>query len=149
MRKLVAGEKIGSLQVHLLLPWHINSVHWVDLTIQNDSDVTWPGMTTDRTHAVIIDARWLSAEGVFNPCCSLPMLLGQDLAPGEVLRTPFLLYAPGAPGDWTLEIGLKQQGSGWFRDTGGTGVQSYTVPLVRRPQLSGEAPARAAVPENR
>ena len=58
------------------------------------------------------------------------MLLGRDLRPGEVLRTPFLVYAPNEPADWTLEIGLMQRGSGWFRDTGGTASLSYPLRLV-------------------
>lgn len=131
MRALVPEERNGTITADLAPPWFTNSVHWVDLTIQNQSKVTWPGMTADREHAVSIRAQWVSAAGIVNPCCSLPMLLGRDLGPGEILHTPFLIYAPSAPGDWTLELGLEQRGSGRFIDTGGSAYQRYTMPLVR------------------
>lgn len=130
MRELEPDEKTGTISANLTSPWLANSIHHIDLTIRNDSKTTWPGRTTDRDHAVSINSRWVSAAGVVNPCCSLPMLLGRDLRPGEVLRTPFLVYAPNEPADWTLEIGLMQRGSGWFRDTGGTASLSYPLRLV-------------------
>ena len=130
MRALDAHEKVGTVDVALPAIWPRNSVQWVDITVGNDSNVTWPGMTTDRAHAISINARWISDTGEVNPCCSLPMLLGQDLAPGESLTTPFLLYAPVRPGNWRLEIGLTQKGSGWFGDTGGTAILRHPIQLI-------------------
>ena len=129
MRSLGAEEKRGTIEVALPEAWQGNSVQWVDLSIRNDSDVVWPGMTTDRPHAISINSRWVSDTGAVNPCCSLPMLLGRDLAPGDTLTTPFLLYAPVKPGDWTLEIGLSQKGFGWFGDTGGTALLRHSIEL--------------------
>ncbi len=150
MRSLDAGEKRGTIEVALPEAWQGNSVRWVDLTIRNDSAVVWPGMTTDRPHAISIDSRWISDTGVVNPCCSLPMLLGHDLAPGETLTTPFMLYTPVQPGQWTLEIGLSQKGSGWFGDTGGTAILRHSIELFApgtRPVDDGNLPASEAQSE--
>ena len=63
------------------------------------------------------------------------------------MTTPFMLYTPVQPGQWTLEIGLSQKGSGWFGDTGGTALLRHPIELFApgtRPAADGNRPASEA-----
>jgi hypothetical protein len=69
--------------------------------------------------SVQLQARWWEARtgrvvelGEMTP-------LGHDVRPGESVRAQVGLAAPKQPGDYVVEIGLVQQGSGWLGDTAG------------------------------
>lgn len=97
--------------------------------VVNESDWPWPGLSTARRGRVAVGARWIALpQGTtwrIDP--SLP--LARDLDPGERLRFTLTSLLPTRPGRYRLEIGLLQEGSGWFADRGGRGLFTTEVEI--------------------
>ena len=56
----------------------------------------------------------------------------RDLAPGETTRAQAGSWIP-PPGDYDLELGVVQSGSGWFSDTAGRGTVRRRVTVTPPP----------------
>ena len=66
-----------------------------------------------------IQARWRDARTGRVVALDESTPLARDLRPGESVRAQVGLAAPKQPGDYVVEIGLVQQGSGWLGDAAG------------------------------
>lgn len=98
---------------------------WV--TVENRSRVRWPGLSTLTRGTVALQARWSDAATGALQLESLTSPLARDLGPGERIRVQVGSMVP-PPGDYVLEIGLLQEGVGWFADQpGGKGVLRHRV----------------------
>ena len=90
------------------------------------SSAPWPGLTARARGRVVLQARWRDAAGAV-ALAGEPGLLARDLAPGESVEARVGSMTP-RPGSYTLEIGLLQDGVGWFAEQpGGTGLVTATV----------------------
>jgi hypothetical protein len=88
------------------------------VTIENRSHETWPGFRADPNGLVHIGYRWLDAPAQTTPLTRVPV----DLRPGDHVRLPFLVRAPGQPGRHRVRITLVQLGGAWFDESGGPSV---------------------------
>lgn len=105
-----------------LPPAFLAGVHrYVPALVTNTSDVPWPGLSTSPTHRVAVESRWIPVDGGPPIDGGGPVPLMTDLGPGQSVKVWVSAYPP-QPGDYTLEIGLLQVGTGWFADTGGEGL---------------------------
>jgi hypothetical protein len=116
---------------------------WVGLPVDvsNRSRTVWPGLTTRIAGRVALQARWVAPDG--RALEGLPSPLAHDLAPGERVRVIVGSMTPPA-GEYVLEIGLLQEGSGAFAaPTGETRILRRRVRVVPwgRPQFERPAPA--------
>jgi hypothetical protein len=103
---------------------------WVD--VRNDGDVTWPGLTVGGEGAVALQARWRRAGSGDVVRAGSPVPLARDLAPGETIRAQVGSWIP-PPGDYDLELGVVQSGSGWFSDSAGRGTLRRRVTVTPPP----------------
>jgi hypothetical protein len=86
---------------------------WV--RVGNDGDAIWPGATTREPGRIALQARWRDAtSGVLVRESPLEPL-ARDLAPGETMEA-FIGTMMPPPGQYHLEVGLVQDGVGWFND---------------------------------
>lgn len=110
-------------QISLTLPprFIAGGHRYVPALVTNTSDVPWPGLSTSRTHRVAVESRWVPVDGGPSIDAAGPVPLMTDLAPGESVPVWVSVYPP-QPGEYTLEIGVLQVGTGWFADTGGEGI---------------------------
>jgi hypothetical protein len=101
------------------------------LRVVNESGSTWPGLSTAPRGRVAVAARWIALpEGtVWRVDPAVP--LARDLGPGEKLRLVLTSLPPTRPGRYRIEIGLLQEGSGWFADRQGRGL--FTTELEVAP----------------
>jgi hypothetical protein len=107
---------------------------WV--RVGNDGDAIWPGATTREAGRIALQARWRDATSGVVVRESPLEPLARDLAPGETMEA-FIGTMMPPPGQYHLEVGLVQDGVGWFNDG------SDDVAIVR-----GEAAIRAwSMPE--
>lgn len=97
---------------------------WID--VRNDGASPWPGLSATPTHAVALQARWRDAATGRLVYEEFPVPLARDLAPGESVRAQVNSLVPRA-GDYVFEIGLLQDGVGWFVEHGGSGVLRIPV----------------------
>jgi hypothetical protein len=86
---------------------------WV--RVGNDADVIWPGATTRQAGRVGLQVRWRDAASGAVVRESAIEPLARDLAPGETMEA-FVGTLMPPPGTYTVELGLLQQGVGWFND---------------------------------
>ena len=105
----------------------VSGLHgWFAVTVSNTGSAPWPGLTARARGRVVLQARWRDAAGAV-ALAGEPGLLARDLAPGESVEARVGSMTP-RPGSYTLEIGLLQDGVGWFAEQpGGTGLVTATV----------------------
>jgi hypothetical protein len=97
------------------------SFTWLWVDVSNDGRVVLPGMAGAVPGSVQLQARWWDAHTGRVVALGEMTPLGRDLRPGESMRAQVGLAAPKQPGDYVVEIGLVQQGTGWLGDgAGGT-----------------------------
>jgi hypothetical protein len=131
---LPPGARIAGLAGELPAALTADRFVWFWVDVRNDGDARWPGLSVRDEVRVALQLRWrdprsgaLVREGALYP-------LAVDLAPGETVRAQAGTWVPPA-GEYDLEIGVVQAGSGWFSETGGGGM------LRRRVRV--DAPARS------
>jgi hypothetical protein len=96
--------------------------------VRNDGAAPWPAQTSHAEGRVAVQVRWrVPGQDVKYADTVTP--LGRDLAPGETARIEIPVVPPGR-GPVELEIGLVQQGRGWFVDLGGEGARRFPVEVV-------------------
>src|SRR6185503_7061101 len=81
----------------------------VPVRIRNTSTATWPGVALDETYLVRLSYTWRSATGdtlaiPWRLWTRLPM----DVRPGEVVDAPVAVRLPSQPGDYRLEVIVRQ-----------------------------------------
>src|SRR5439155_1417539 len=109
----------------------VSGLHgWFAVTVTNSGSAPWPGLTTHARGRVALQARWRDTTGAV-VLEGEPGLLARDLAPGESVEVPVGSMMP-RPGSYTLEIGLSQDGIGWFAEQPG-GARPVTAPVRARP----------------
>jgi hypothetical protein len=86
---------------------------WV--RVGNNADVIWPGATSREPGRVALQVRWrdMASGNVVRESPVEP--LARDLAPGETMEAFVGTLLP-PPGSYSVELGLLQQGVGWFND---------------------------------
>jgi hypothetical protein len=92
------------------------------LRVVNESTETWPGLSTASHGRVGIAARWIALPEDKPWRVDPAVPLARDLAPGGKVRLVLTSLPPTRPGRYRLEIGLLQEGSGWFADRSGRGL---------------------------
>jgi hypothetical protein len=83
--------------------------------VGNESDVIWPGATTREPGRLALQARWRDATSGVVVHESPLEPLARDLAPGQTVEAFVGTMLP-PPGQYHLEVGLLQEGVGWFND---------------------------------
>jgi hypothetical protein len=114
MRGRITGE-VPRLAVSGFHGWF-----WVD--VRNAGDATWPGLSARAPGRVGLAARWRdpATGGVVLEGFTVP--LARDLPPGGHMLAQVETMIPPS-GRYRLEIGLVQEGQGWFADRpGGAGI---------------------------
>ena len=112
---------------------------WFAVTVSNRGSAPWPGLTTRTRGRVALQARWRDTAGAL-VLEGEPGLLARDLAPGESVEVRVGSMMP-RPGSYTLEIGLVQDGVGWFAEQPG-GARPVTATVRARPWGEASAPQR-------
>jgi hypothetical protein len=97
----------------------------VEVEVRNDSDRTWPGLTSHSHGRIGVHVRWHAPDGS-STYGKAPVPLARDLRPGETLRLA-VEAVPIGLGSQELEIGLIQEERGWFSDLDGTGSMRGVV----------------------
>ncbi|MEW6273133.1 MAG: hypothetical protein AB1689_27970, partial [Thermodesulfobacteriota bacterium] len=136
---LDARDRRGSLATGDVPAEQTSGTHrWFWLEVSNDGGAPWPGLAAARTYTVALQARWRDAASGRIVLEEEPVPLARDLAPGEAMRAQVDALAP-PPGDYVLEIGLLQDGVGWFAESGGTGMLRFPVGVRATPAGEGAA----------
>ena len=112
---------------------------WV--RVGNDADVVWPGATTREAGRVALQVRWRDAASGEVVRESTVEPLARDLGPGETLEA-FVGTLMPPPGVYNVELGLLQQGVGWFND--GSDDQGLVRGEATIRALGGPPPAAPA-----
>jgi len=123
--ELEAADRRGRIALHAAaLPPQQHVWLWAD--VANESGRTWPGFTIEVPGAVGVQSRFRDPETgrIVGPAIVSP--LGVDLEPGRSTRVRVAAQVP-PPGAYVLEVGLVQDGFGWFADRPGGGA------VLRRP----------------
>jgi hypothetical protein len=81
----------------------------VPVRIRNTGTATWPGVALDETYIVRLSYTWRSAAG--DPW-AIPWRLWTrlpiDVRPGEAVEVPLAVRLPPQPGDYRLEVVVRQ-----------------------------------------
>ena len=101
----------------------VSGLHgWFTVTVTNASGAPWPGLTARAPGRVALQARWRQPASGAVMLEGEPGLLARDLAPGESIEVQVGSMMP-PPGIYALEIGVVQEGVGWFAEqAGGSGL---------------------------
>lgn len=86
----------------------------IPVTVVNRGDCVWPAVGLLERGLVGLDYRWIPPDGAPEvPQFAVPMFrLLDDVPPGSSAEGAIMLWPPkGAPGPWTLEIRLFQEGT--------------------------------------
>lgn len=91
----------------------------VNLLVKNISPAEWPAVgDADGRYAVAVGARWRDNTGTLagapSPFRDLPF----DVEAGDTVGLSLEITAPAEPGEYLLELDLRQEGVGWFADHG-------------------------------
>ena len=85
--------------------------------VRNTGDALWKALPQIEDYSlppgeVHLGLSWIKQDGSLweDQACSLPC----DVAPGQEVEVPMLVRPPAAPGEYTLQLGLYAEGSGWF-----------------------------------
>jgi len=97
------------------------------VTIRNNSPVTWPGYDVADDHAVglgyhLLDKRARMLRFDNNPRA----YLAGDLPPGAEITLTLPIQAPDEPGNYWVELAVVQERVSWFEQAGGVTLR---VPL--------------------
>lgn len=87
----------------------------IEVFVRNDSSVTWPASA--RLH---VGNHWRSPNDELLVLNDARALVDGDVSPGEERIVRMEVVAPGAPGEYVLEIDLVQEHVNWFADRGST-----------------------------
>jgi hypothetical protein len=79
--------------------------HAVGVVVRNIGGAAWP---------VTLHGRWLRADGSTVKEDGGAARMPYDLEPGDTAGLSLQIDAPEAPGDYTLELDVVQEGVGWF-----------------------------------
>jgi hypothetical protein len=91
----------------------------VEVLVKNTSSVEWPAVGGfDGQYAVKLAARWGQKAQERAADAPYSKRLPFDVEPRDTVGLALEIAAPAEPGDYTLEIGLMQDGVGWFADHG-------------------------------
>lgn len=103
-----------------------NEVRAIEMTVRNDSTVTWPSTGLQR---VCVSYHWrdgdrntLVYDGERTP-------LPRDIEPGETLRVWVVVKAPSVCGNLTLSLTLVQEYYAWFDEMGAPPAERL-VPIL-------------------
>jgi hypothetical protein len=106
----------------------------VDVRVTNTSDTTWPALGNERGHfRVKVSNSWRKPDGQRVSQGNAFGTFLSDVEPGKTVEVPLPITAPQIPGEYLLEIDLRQDHVAWFRERGST-------PLVLRVAVSSGAP---------
>lgn len=85
--------------------------------VKNLGDASWPAVgTKDFRYQVNMGNRWRSGGA---PTEDNRAAMKADLPPGGEVEITLTVNAPGAPGEYTLEIDMVHEGVTWFKEKGG------------------------------
>jgi hypothetical protein len=151
LRELPAAVRRGRVRGRVEHRMVAGAHAWVWVHVENRSPVPWPGLSLPGPHVVMLQSRWREPTTGRQVAVAPAVPLARDLAPGERLRAQVGVDVPPA-GDYVLEVGLLQGGSGWFADVpSGRGILRRRV-RTRPPPQGGGVPRPATArhgPETR
>jgi hypothetical protein len=91
----------------------------VYVTITNASDTTWPALgDTSGQFRVKVGNCWRKPNGRRAAQGNAYGAFLFDVEPGKTVEVPLPITAPQTPGEYLLEIDLRQDRVAWFRDRG-------------------------------
>lgn len=96
----------------------------VQLKVKNNSEVMWwarGGELNDRSDNKFYIAagnRWLDKDGKLTSEREGHSGIPYDMKPGQEIEMPLQITAPSAPGEWTLDLDMVQEGVAWFSEKG-------------------------------
>lgn len=92
----------------------------VTVRVRNTSNAEWPvrGRAGDGIFQVNLGDRWLAADGKTDVRADERVFLPRAVKPGEEVEITLVVVAPGAPGDYTVEVDMVQEGVAWFFQKG-------------------------------
>jgi len=114
-------------------------LRWIRVDVENEGDRAWPGLSSSSSGVVRLQGRWRNPDGTVR-ATGEPYPLAFDLAPGRAGRAQLAVLVPTTPGEYDLEIGVEQAGSGWFAESGGSGVLRRKI-RVQEPVRTDAAPS--------
>ena len=85
----------------------------LEVRLRNVGDRTWPALGQGDQHQVKLGARWADGTGSWLHE-DQTTLLPRDVFPGDEVVLPLRVCAPERPGQYRLQPGMLQVGSGWF-----------------------------------
>lgn len=108
----------------------------INIKVKNASDVIWyriGGLTTDRSDNrfyIAAGNRWLDKDGKLTSETEGHNAIPKDLKPGEETEMTLQITAPKAPGEWTMQLDMVQEGVAWFSEKGSP-VTNIKVQVVK------------------
>jgi hypothetical protein len=89
----------------------VNSKQSFEVVVRNVGGETWPAVAdASGRYAVTLRARWLRSDGAplddEGPAAGIPF----DMEPGDTAGLRLEVEAPGAPGEYVLEVFVVQEG---------------------------------------
>jgi LPS sulfotransferase NodH len=115
----------------------------VFVRVRNEGEERWPARLDERPQ-IRLSYRWLHPDGSVHTADGLRSPLGRALAPNESALVPIQVEAPGAAGEYLLEVDLVHEDVRWFEC--GSGVPTR----VAEPRLQpGGAVALVETPRPR
>ena len=96
----------------------------LQLKVKNGSEVMWwarGGELNDRSDNkfyIAAGSRWLDKDGKLTSEPEGHGGIPFDMKPGQEIEMPLQITAPSAPGEWTLDLDMVQEGVAWFSEKG-------------------------------
>ena len=97
---------------------HAGQKYELRISLNNQSNVTWPGHQPAWQYQLTIGNRWLRESGEKVTDVDGRAALSDDLAPGATVELPLTVTAPSQPGIYILQLDAIQEGVAWFGDRG-------------------------------
>src|SRR5262249_27090333 len=88
------------------------------VTVRNASPAGWPIEVEGRDTFLRLGNHWLDSTGELVAFDDGRVPLPNDVAPGKSATVELAVTAPGAPGDYFLDLDLVQEGTCWFAQQG-------------------------------